>query len=91
MGYLVHREKFYAWFLGIIKYGWLDKIAYLICCTIIGEPAVEGLNNGNFMLCHFSTKYRSLHEGWNTHFLPFYGTYMLLVTTSLSSLLVSFL
>ena len=34
MGCLVHREQFNVWFLGDIKYSWLDKIAYPIYCTI---------------------------------------------------------
>ena len=34
MSCLVPREQFNVWFLGEIKYSWLDKIAYIIYCTI---------------------------------------------------------
>ena len=39
MGCWVHREQFNLWFLGDIKYSWLDKMAYPIYCTIHRKPS----------------------------------------------------
>ena len=33
------KEQFNVWFLGDIKYIWLDKIAYPIYCTIHRKPS----------------------------------------------------